>query len=102
MNRAARTLRPPPMKLLPRHWPDWRVKGARPARAAICLAVERPEFGQFGHQCARDGWPDAGRGGEQVLLVTPGRRASHGVVDIGVDARQLLFQRLEQACDALA
>src|SRR5262249_6529811 len=31
MNRAVRTLAlPPPMKLLPRHWPDWRVKGARP------------------------------------------------------------------------
>jgi len=25
---------PPPMKLLPFHWPDWRVHGARPASEA--------------------------------------------------------------------
>src|SRR5581483_632152 len=37
MNRTRRTLaRPPPMKLLPRHWPDCRVQGASPTRAAIC------------------------------------------------------------------
>ena len=41
--RTVRTLtRPPPMKLLPRHRPDWRVKGARPARAAISRRSSLP------------------------------------------------------------
>jgi hypothetical protein len=33
------------MKLLPRHCPDWRVQGARPASAAICLRPSRPSSG---------------------------------------------------------
>jgi glycosyltransferase involved in cell wall biosynthesis len=33
------------MKLLPRHCPDWRVQGARPASAAICLRPSRPSWG---------------------------------------------------------
>src|SRR5215831_3971492 len=46
MNRALRTLvLPPPMKLLPRHWPDWRAKGARPTSAAICLRLRLPSSG---------------------------------------------------------
>lgn len=46
MNRTRRTLdRPPPMKLLPRHWPDCRVHGARPARAAICRRSSDPSSG---------------------------------------------------------
>ena len=77
MNRAPRTdLRPPPMKLLPRHWPDWRVQGARPARAATLAAIERAEFRQLGDQRAGDDGPDAGNGGEQILLLAP-RPASH-------------------------
>src|SRR5215475_3796532 len=48
MNRAVRTLAlPPPMKLLPRHWPDWRVKGARPTSAAICLRSRVPSSGNL-------------------------------------------------------
>ena len=34
-SRLRTVLRPPPMKLLPFHWPDWRVHGAGPASAAI-------------------------------------------------------------------
>jgi len=46
MKMAARTaVRPPPMKLLPRHLPDWRVNGARPTRAVILLVAELPELG---------------------------------------------------------
>ena len=46
MKRAVRTaVRPPPMKLLPRHWPDWRVNGARPASAAIFLRSRVPSSG---------------------------------------------------------
>src|SRR3954470_10249960 len=34
--KAERTgARPPAMKLLPFHWPDWRVPGARPASGAV-------------------------------------------------------------------
>ncbi len=52
MNRAALTAAlPPPMKLLPRHWPDWRAKGANPASAAICFRSRRPSSGSFkGHE----------------------------------------------------
>ena len=43
MKRALRTpARPPPMKLLPLHWPDWRVHGARPASAAIWRRLSAP------------------------------------------------------------
>ena len=46
MKRAARTLAlPPPMKLLPRHLPDWRVKGARPASEAIWRRSRLPSSG---------------------------------------------------------
>src|SRR6516225_701559 len=46
MNRTLRTLvLPPPMKLLPRHWPDWRVKGARPTSATICFPPRVPSSG---------------------------------------------------------
>ncbi len=35
MNRAVRTaVRPPPMKLWPRHWPDWRVNGRQAGQSA--------------------------------------------------------------------
>jgi hypothetical protein len=43
MKRAARTCDlPPPMKLLPFHWPDWRVQGTR---AAILRRSSRPSSG---------------------------------------------------------
>ena len=103
MNSAVRTAsRPPPMKLLPRHCPDWRVNGARPARAAICLRPQLPELGQFGQQRAGDDFSDARYRHEKLLLLAPDRRATHRIVDIGVDAGQLLLQRLQQTRDALA
>ena len=47
MNNTLRTLhRPPPMKLLPRHFPDWRVQGARPTRAAISRRSRVPNSGR--------------------------------------------------------
>src|SRR5215831_9734743 len=46
MNRAVCThAQPPPMKLLPRHWRDCRVKGARPTSAAMCLRPSLPSSG---------------------------------------------------------
>src|SRR3954453_10739770 len=86
--KAERTgARPPPMKLLPFHWPDWRGPGAGPARAASrrgaagpggeagerrdLATVEASELGQLGQHGAGDGLADARHGGEQVLLVAP-------------------------------
>ena len=44
--RAARTSAlPPPMKLLPFHFPDWRVQGARPTRAATLRRSRLPSSG---------------------------------------------------------
>jgi hypothetical protein len=97
MKRAARTCDlPPPMKLLPFHWPDWRVQGARPDEGGDFAPVEAAEFGQFGDQGAGDGRPDSGHGGEQVLVLPPGRRAAHRLVDVGLEAGELLLQRGEQ------
>src|SRR6202030_1819478 len=45
-NKELRTLlRPPPIMLLPRHCPDWRVQGASPTRAAICRRSSEPSSG---------------------------------------------------------
>ena len=42
---SRRCLRPPRMKALPRHLPDWRVMGASPDRLATCLPVKVPISG---------------------------------------------------------
>ena len=103
MNSAVRTdARPPPMKLLPFHWPDWRVKGARPASAAICLRLERAKFRQVGDERARDDRPNAGHGGQQVLLLAPGRRTAHAIADLGVEFGEFLLQHADHPPDALA
>src|SRR5580704_6530879 len=50
-NKELRTLlRPPPMKLLPRHCPDWWVQGCKPDKGRDLSTVERTEFWQFGDQ----------------------------------------------------
>ena len=72
---GAHAVLPPPMKLLPRHWPDWRVKGARPASAAIWLRIERSKLRHLGDEGARDDWADAGNGGEKIFVRPPHRRA---------------------------
>src|SRR5213080_2212277 len=91
MNRAARTLaRPPPMKLLPRHLPDWRVNGARPASAAIWRRLRLPSSGSSASMV------------RAVTDPTPGTEASRSSFshDTGVDLGELAAQRLEQARDA--
>src|SRR5262245_7981656 len=94
MNRALRTLAlPPPMKLFPRHWPDWRAKGARPTSGS--------KFRQLGNQGPRDCRADGGYRGQQVLLLTPGWRAAHGIVNVRIDARELTLERLHEPADAL-
>ena len=59
------------------------------------------EFGQLGKQGSGNGLADAGNRGQQLLLLAPGRRAAHGLVDVGLEAGELLLQRGEQAGDAL-
>src|SRR5262245_48442919 len=94
MNRALRTLAlPPPMKLFPRHWPDWRAKGARPTSGS--------KFRQLGNQGPRDCRADGGYRGQQVLLLTPGWRAAHGIVNVRIDARELPLERLHEPANAL-
>jgi hypothetical protein len=93
-NKELRTLlRPPPMKLLPRHCPDWRVQGASPTRAAICR-VERTEFRQFGDQGPGDCLSDAGHGSEEILFLDPDGRSAYLIVDQDVQLREFFLQRL--------
>src|SRR5208282_3368113 len=65
-------------------------------------AIERTEFGQFGNEGAGDDGPDAGNGGEQILLFRPDRRATHLIVDRVIEFGQLFFHGLAQPRDALA
>ena len=101
--RAVRTLaRPPPMKLLPRQRPDWRVQGASPGEGGDGAPVEGAELGQLGDKSAGDDGADTGHGGEEVLLLAPGRRAPHGSVDVAVEAVEFAGKRLQEPVDALA
>ena len=84
---------------MPFHWPDWRVRGEAD-QGGDFAPVEAAEFGQFGDQGAGDGRPDAGHGGDEVLFLPPGRRAAHRLVDVGLEAGELLLQRGEQTGDA--
>jgi hypothetical protein len=65
-------------------------------------AAELPELGQLSDQRAGNGRPNARHGSEQILLVSPSWRAAHGIVDILIDAGQLLLQRLQKPGDAFA
>src|SRR5580704_10592904 len=58
-------------------------------------AAELPELGQLSDQRAGNGRPNARHGSEQILLVSPSWRAAHGIVDILIDAGQLLLQRFK-------
>jgi hypothetical protein len=96
MNSAARTQGlPPPMKLLPFHWPDCRVQGASEAERRDLLAAERAEFRQLGDQRARDDRSDAWHRDEQIFLRAPPfgglrRRAAHRIVNALIERRELL------------
>ena len=105
MYRAFRTsVRPPAMVRLPRIWPESRLTGATPTRAAIRR---------------RSSWPSSGRSAIRVREVTsptPGTDVSrssaarqigeppHGVVDFAVQFGELGFEglqrRLDRALDA--
>src|SRR5262249_14858258 len=68
-----------------------RQQRRRKAQSRKCQSacIKLAEFGQLGDEGARDGWPYAGHRGEQVFLLAPGRRAAHGIVDVGVEAGEL-------------
>ena len=76
-------------------------EGREAGEGCDLLAVEGAEFGQFGDEGARNDRADARHGGEEVLLVAPGRRAAHGVIDVVIDAGEFLLERVEEAGDAL-
>jgi hypothetical protein len=89
------------MKLLPRHWPDCRVKGAKPARLALWRRSRGAKFGHVSDERAGDDRTDARDAAQQVFLVTPGGSAADGIADLLVERSELLLQCLEQALDAL-
>src|SRR5262245_9918258 len=65
------------------------------------LAIKASKFRQLGNQGPRDCRADGGYRGQQVLLLTPGWRAAHGIVDVLIDARELTLERLHEPADAL-
>src|SRR5579871_1932019 len=75
-------------------------EGGKARQSGDLFAAELPELGQLGDQCASDGRADARHRGEQVFLVAPGWRAPYRIIDVGVDASQLLLQCLEEPIDA--
>lgn len=78
---AARTTAPlPPVQRLPFRWPDWRLRGPSPPRAAILRTPGRARLRQIrdDHACA--GRADA-LTGEEVLLPAPGRQAALDLAD---------------------
>ena len=67
-NRQARIAAlPPTMKLLPRHWPDWRVNGARPTSAAICLRESQPSSGNSANSVREITGPTPGTDCDRVF-----------------------------------
>src|SRR4051794_11390695 len=75
--------------------------GRKACEAGDLLLVEGAELGQLGDEGSGDDRPDAGDGGEEVLLVAPGGRAAHAGVDLGIDLGELLLEGADEAGDAL-
>src|SRR5215813_15021926 len=101
INRAVRTLAlPPPMKLLPRHWPDCRAKGARPTSAAISLRSRVPSSGSSAIRVREIAGPTEGTEDSRSSF---SRQAGEprGIVNVPIDARELTFERLQEPPDAL-
>src|SRR3954469_9342376 len=75
--------------------------GRQACEAGGLLLVEGAARGQLGDGGSGDDRPDAGDGGEEVLLVAPGGRAAHAGVDLGIDLGELLLEGADEAGDAL-
>ena len=87
------------MKLLPRHWPGWRVHGAKPSRAAILRRSSEPSSGSSSISV------------RAMIRPTPGTEASRSslsaqtgepalIVDLAVVFGQFLLHVLAQPRDA--
>src|SRR5262249_459615 len=64
------------------------------------FAAEGAELGQLSGPPTGDHRSDTWNRPEQVLLLTPGGRAAHRIIDILLEACQLLLQGLDQASNA--
>ena len=62
---------------------------SKPCERSDLAAVEAAEFGQFGNQGTCNAFADAGNGGQQILLETPGWRGADLAVEIGIEALEL-------------
>src|SRR5262249_8293598 len=76
-------------------------EGGKADKCRDLLAAEGPKLGQFGNERARDCRPDTGHRREQVLFLAPGGRATYGIVNVRLDARELTLERLYEPADAL-
>lgn len=103
-NRQARIAAlPPAMKLLPRHWPDWRVNGARPTSAAICLRESRPSSGNSANSVREITGPTPGTDCSRASCNchTGEPRMQSSISNILIYTAQLSFQSFEQPTDTL-
>ena len=66
------------------------------------LAAQRAELREVGNHGAGDDRADARDRGQQVFLLPPHWRATHGVVDVMIDVGELALQSDQQPFDALA
>src|SRR5829696_4922306 len=99
--RTVRTVaRPPPMKLLPRHRPDCRVKGARPASAAILRRSRRPSSGSSARRVRATTGPTPGTETRRSFFLAPQRRSAHLIADLLVELGKLGLEGLLHAGDA--
>jgi hypothetical protein len=71
------------------------------SEAGDLFAVERAELRQFGDEGACGDRPNAGSGGDEVLLLAPSRGAADGSVNIRIDLGQFFLERRDEAGDAL-
>src|SRR4029077_20612104 len=74
--------------------------GRQSGQCRNLLAVEAAKFWQIGHQGSGDDGPNTGDRSQQVFGFAPGRRGTHRIVDISVDADEFLLQCLDQPSDA--
>jgi len=92
-------VRPPPMKLRPRHFARLAGVGGEPGQSCDLLWVEGAQFWQFGHEGAGDGLADPWNGGQQILLVAPYSGPPDGFVDLEVEALELIAEEADRTGD---
>src|SRR5215510_9383917 len=102
MNRGFAHARPPPTnETLAAPLARLAGEGGEADKRGDLLAIKASKFRQLGNQGPRDCWADGGYRRQQILLLTPGWRAAHGLVNVRIDARELTLERLHEPADAL-